>query len=94
MWQPLHEGSPGHSLNSHDPRGLCHGEASVTRRMGQIYFLYSKQAEKDKSPPCNIKYIQRRVLDCHPVPKTSREHLKIKVSLCCSPKSKEEESAS
>lgn len=63
MWQPLHEGSPGHSLNSHDPWGLCHGVASVTRRMGQIYFLYSKQAEKDESPPCNIKYIQKRVLD-------------------------------
>lgn len=35
----------------------------MTRRMGQIYFLYSKQAEKDESPPCNIKYIQKRVLD-------------------------------
>ena len=35
----------------------------MTRRMGQIYFLYLKQAEKDESPPCNIKYIQKRVLD-------------------------------
>ena len=107
MWQPLHEGSPGHSLNSHDPWGLCHGVASVTRRMGQIYFLYSKQAEKDESPPCNIKYIQKRVLDPQ-YPKypedgirqiaiqyqSHREHLKIKVSWCCSPSSKEEEAAS
>ena len=50
-------------------------------------------AEGARSPLPNVSRRWNNT-DCHAVPKASREPLKLKVSLWCSPRNKEQESAS